>query len=206
MNKRIFLTAFVVCLFTVSLFSGRYKILQMNKPTVKINGRTLTIGSTFSGENLKTIDWESGLKYLKVRNEETKRTRVITKRNVNGKEMPSLERYLTKSKILTTRDFGNNNTVELKDTVELLDSITFSIPDWDDHSIYTILWEETGISKPLELLEGDSLVLITNSIYGSYLPRGAYFSILKYDLKLEEDSELDSLGYLYIEPISADLP
>lgn len=202
MNKRIFLTAFVVCLFTVSLFSGRYKILQMNKPTVKINGRTLTIGSTFSGENLKTIDWESGLKYLKVRNEETKRTRVITKRNINGKETPSLERYLTKSKMLTTRDFGNNDI----NTVELLDSITLSIPEWDDHSIYSILWEETGISKPLELLEGDSLVLITNSIYGSYIPRNAYFSILKYDLKLEEDSAPDSLGYLYIEPISADLP
>lgn len=190
-SKRFFLTVFVVSLFFVSSFSGKYTILQMNKSATVINGRSLKVGDIITSEDLNAIKWDS-VTYIKVRNEETKRTHVFTKRNIKEKETPSLREYLFRKKNLMTRDY-------FVKSVELLDTLVFSIPEWDGHSQYVAVWDD-GIHKvhtPLEISGNDSLLYVTKRIYGSHEPKNAIISIYRYELN--NDIKPDSLGLLYVD-------
>lgn len=192
-SKRFFLTVFVVSVFFVSSFSGKYTILQMNKSATVINGRSLKVGDIITSEDLNAIKWDS-VTYIKVRNEETKRTHVFTKRNIKEKETPSLGEYLFKKKNLMTREY-------FVKSVELLDTLVFSIPEWDGHSKYVTVWADSvhQVWTPLEVSPNDSLLYVTKSIFGPYEPVNTVMSIFRYEIGT--DIKPESMGSLYIDII-----
>lgn len=181
----------------------RYTILFLNTPSVKVGNLALKVGDSFSEDQLASIEWVSDKQLIKVRNEESKRTRVLTKRNVSREERPTLKEYLTKSKGLNTRDFDNSN----KKTVQLLDSLRFDISNiTKDSANFIAVWHDGDyrVRTLLPLSEDGNDLYITRSIYGHHTPRNANISILKYDLK--SDAKADSLGYLQIELLPLVLP
>lgn len=180
-----------------------YTILFLNTPSVEIGGKAFKVGDSFTEKEISSIKWKSNKQLIKVRNESSKRTLVLTQRNMNESEGPSLKNYLTKKKILAARSY---NDLPVK-TVQLLDSINFDISETVKDSIkYIAVWHDGDFRvRTLLPLSGDRKSLsLTRSIYGHHTPREAEISILKYDLK--KDTEPEQLGYMLIEPLPFVLP
>jgi hypothetical protein len=201
-NSLRILFCMVLTMTCLLVSATNFTILFLNTPSVQIGGKTLKVGDSFSESDISSIKWKSNKQLIKVRNESSKRTLVLTQRNSES-EGPSLKNYLTKKKILAARSYSD---LPVK-TAQLLDSISFDITETVKDSIkYIAVWHDGDYRvRTLLPLSGDKKRLcLTRSIYGHHTPREAEISILKYDLK--NDSEPENLGYMLIEPLPFVLP
>ena len=199
-NKLFFLVLIVLMTTGMSpVMAARYTILYMNTKTVAIGNKQLKVGDTFDEKDINAIKWASSTQCIKVRNEATKRTRVLTRRNVETAEQPSLKEYLVKKRGLYTRDY-----TPLK-TVQLLDTVTFDLTGMSTGRIkYRAVWKERKVWTSLPLSsEGDKLYL-TRSIFGHHNSQPANITVLEYDL--DTNSEPTRLGELFVEPLPFVIP
>ena len=196
-NKRLIITAAFVTVTCLCAFAegAKFTILSMNTKTIKIGNKQLKFGDSFTEGDIREIKWISDKQFLKVRNEVTKRTQILTQRTIGKKVSPSLGDYLVKTKRLATRSW-NDTIIQLPDTVALDVPVTTN-----DKTLYAAFWNigEDSILKPLLMSDDGQQLFITRELFGTHVPQESYFKILKYDLT--KDSEPDSIGWLHIEPL-----
>ena len=194
MNKKLS----ILLLFIVSsgtIFAVRYTILYLNTTSLKVGSQILKVGDSFSEEDVPSIDWKSA-QVIKVRNEESKRTCVITERKNELDFSPSLTDYLTRDKPLVIRDYGSN-----KKALQLLDSITLNVTGAKKSSKFIAVWHD-GVYKvrtELPLSKDGKHLYLTRSIYGHHTPQKAYILFLEYNTRT--NAEPANLGYLLVEPL-----
>ncbi|MBQ9232114.1 MAG: hypothetical protein IJ190_13200 [Prevotella sp.] len=202
MQNRSFIRMMVCTVMTMTCLSvsaTRYTILSLNTRTVKVGSRILKVGDSFSDKDIHLIKWVSDRQAIKTRNEDTKATRVFTKRNVEGEETPSLKRYLTQRKGLMTRSISLS--------VELLDTVSFDISNMStDNKMFISVWKDGDyrVRTSLPVSQDGKRLYLTRGIYGHHKPKKARIGILQYNLKTNSDP--DTLGLLSIDLLPLMLP
>ena len=192
MNKKLSVLLLLVVL-SGTIHAVRYKILYLNTASVKVGIRVLKVGDYFSEKDVPSIDWKSA-QVIKVRNEESKRTCVITERKNELDFNPSLTDYLTKDKLLVTRNYDSK-------ALQLLDSITLNVTGAKKTSKFIAVWHD-GVYKvrtELPLSKDGKHLYLTRSIYGHHTPQKANILFLEYNTRT--NAEPANLGYLLIEPL-----
>lgn len=193
MNKKLSVLLFLI-VSSGTIFAVRYKILYLNTTSVKIGNRVLKVGDSFSEKDVPSIDWKSA-QVIKVRNEESKRTCVITERKNELDFSPSLTDYLTNVKGLYIRDYNS------KKALQLLDSITLNVTGAKETSKFIAVWHD-GVYKvrtELPLSKDGKHLYLTRSIYGHHTPQKASILFLEYNTRT--NAEPANLGYLLVEPL-----
>ena len=195
-----------LCVFAEGV---KFTILMMNTKTVIIGKKQLKVGDSFTEGDIGQIKWISGQQFLKARNETTKRTQVLSLKSLGKKESPSLNEYLVKKRKLSTRSFGQKGsdvityTINNDTIIQLPDTVALDISTGtNDQTLYAAEWEDgkNSLQKSIPISDDGQQLYITRDLFGSRTPQEPYvIKILKYDLTT--DSEPDSLGWLYIEPL-----
>ena len=214
--QHIGLAALLSVLFSITATAQqRYTILNMNTQEVSISGKKLKKGSTFYFISCDAIKWTSSEQWLKVRNEKTKQTHVLTKHNICNDGKPRQDwfqrlcNHLVKKRILATRSFGSPAARQHADSlVQLVDTLTFHLDTpADKHNLYIATYSEGAIRERtiLPTTPDGTDLYITRAIYGHHkVPsRASYIAILHYDLNT--NAAPDSLGFLLVQPLPLDL-
>jgi len=191
-------------------------ITKMNTKTVKVNGRELKKGDTFILTDCKTIEWVSDDQCVEVREIKSGLTRQLTKLNVCGDDKPwslkdfiiSFKEYLTRTKVLATKELDPANQNYIDERVQLLDTLSFSLDGlYNKDQLYIAACSDGNFRERTKLPtspDGKS-VYLTRAIYGHHEPPTAatYVCILRYNTKTDEAP--DSLGYLLVEALPLEL-
>jgi len=207
MRKKLFILVLTLLMGSglSSVSAARYTILYINTATATVGNRQLKVGDTFDEKDIKNIKWDSSTQCIKVRNESTKRTRVLTRRNVETAEHPTLKEYLVKQRVLATRDYTAQKTVQLLDTVAFELTAGLQIQPNERQSQpnrrvkYRAVWKDRKVWTSLPLSDSGDQLYLTRNIFGHHDPRPASITIFEYDLST--DHEPTCLGSLLVEPL-----
>jgi hypothetical protein len=183
----------------------------MNTPTVTVGGKVLKVGDTFTLKSYDDIKWESSRQWIKVRDNNNKRTRVLTKHTVSDNHGPRpLSDYLVKKKFLATRGWGDDRSRQQADSlVQLADTIAFRLGDFPSGRNHLYIAASVADFKERTKLaaspDGEFLYL-TRAIYGHHEPPNAatYVTILRYNTS-KPDEPAENLGYLLVEALPLEL-
>lgn len=147
---------------------AEYKILQLNSPTITVDGKKLRAGDRFGEPG--NVTWESDLQAMKVMDMTDKSQRVIVARQFRKSRAADLKAFLTQSKQMASRDGFDDNAVTLRHRLSgehyLVDSLTFhtSYPTDEKHFFYVSFMDKgEEINKLVPNSEG--AFTITRDIY-----------------------------------------
>jgi hypothetical protein len=194
--KKVCISILLVLLSNV-ICAGRYKILQLNTPQVKIGNRLCTKGDVFSDESV--IYWSQQKQAFKAQNLETKEIKLFVESDFRAKGCNTIKEYYLKKNHLSSRGSDSTALDEISDTIFLCDSVIMEMPVLMDTVHYCYLvYNNEGKEVKKRLKHQNQSFIIDKKLFGEDLTRDNLRVSLFYHMSEEDYPLKDSLTIMFI--------
>lgn len=161
--------AIILTLLMVGLsLSAQYKIIRMNTPFIKINGKKLHNGDVF--EDPSSIEWTQDRQAIKILDLKSGTQKIIVAKEYLKSKASSINSFLHGTKQLSSREGESDNIVSLRTKMTgdfcLADTLSFvtSYPTNDNQFFYiSYVYKNDEINKRIG--NDDGVITITPDIY-----------------------------------------
>lgn len=159
----------IFAIAVVNLAFGDYKILQLNSPSIKVNGKNLHAGDVFKAPG--TISWTNPRQAMKVLDMTDMKQQMIVAGQYEKSKVADVKTFLSQMKQMSTRDGATDNLITLRHRLSgehyLADSLVFNTtyPTDDNHFFYVSYVDRNGDEINKLIPNDNGTFVLTRDIY-----------------------------------------